>query len=98
MFIKGAGLTWLVDSQLVRDSGQAADTFKLLKMFVKGKAVFQFKRPHDGEAGAVSKTEILLGISFENGEGRVLNGRSHCDNFNKTALLQALPEENSDLM
>jgi hypothetical protein len=41
------------------DSGQAADAFKLLKMFVKGKGAFQFERLHDGEACAVGKTEIL---------------------------------------
>ncbi|MDI7262108.1 MAG: hypothetical protein QME90_19610, partial [Thermodesulfobacteriota bacterium] len=28
-----------------RDSGQAADAFKLLKMFVKGKGAFQFASP-----------------------------------------------------
>jgi tRNA(fMet)-specific endonuclease VapC len=32
-----------------RDSGQTANAFKLLKMFVKGKGAFQFERPHDGE-------------------------------------------------
>jgi hypothetical protein len=37
------------------DSGQAADVFKLLKMFVKGKGAFQFERPHDGEACAVGR-------------------------------------------
>jgi hypothetical protein len=36
-------------------------------MFVKGKGAFQFERPHDGEACAVGKTEILVGISFITG-------------------------------
>jgi hypothetical protein len=35
-------------------------------MFVKGKGAFQFERPHDGEACAVGKTEILVGVSFKN--------------------------------
>ena len=49
-----------------RDSGQATDAFKLLKMFVKGKGPFEFDRPHHGEACAVGKTEILVSASFKN--------------------------------
>ena len=41
-----------------RDSGQAGDAFKLLKVFVEGKGLFQFKRPHDRKTGAVGETEI----------------------------------------
>ena len=92
---------WLASSiwlAMGRDSRQAAYPFKLLKMFIKGKAAFQFERPHDGEACAVSKTEILVGVSFENGESRVLSRTSYRNNFNKTAFLKALPEENSDRM
>ena len=81
-----------------RDSGQATDAFKLLKMFVKGKGAFQSERPHDGEACAVGKTEILVGVSFKNSKSRVLNRRGNCDNFNEAALLQVLPEKNSDMM
>jgi hypothetical protein len=36
-------LTRLNDLQLVEISGQAADAFKLLKMFVKGKGVFSLR-------------------------------------------------------
>ena len=79
-------------------SGQAVDPFKLFKMFVKGKAAFQFKRSHDGETCTVSKTKILVGVSFENGEGEVLMRRSYGDHFNKTTLLQVLPEKNGDTM
>jgi hypothetical protein len=49
-----------------RDSGQATDAFKLLKMFVKGKGPFEFERPHHGEACAVGKTEILVSVSSKN--------------------------------
>ena len=48
-----------------RDSGQATDAFKLLKMFVKGKGPFEFERPHHGEACAVGKTGILVSVSFK---------------------------------
>jgi hypothetical protein len=51
-------------------------------MFVKSKGAFQFERPHDGEACAVGKTEILVGVSFKNSKSRVLNRRGNCDNFN----------------
>jgi hypothetical protein len=57
-----------------RDSGQAANPFKLLKMFVKGKGAFQFERPHDGEACAVGKTEILVSVSLKIGDKRVSPG------------------------
>jgi len=83
---------------IVRDSGQAADAFKLVKMSVKGKGAFQFERLHDGEACAVGKTEILVGVSFKNSKSRVLNRRGNCDNFKEAALLQVLPEKNSDIM
>jgi len=81
-----------------RDSGQATDAFKLLKMFVKGKGPFEFERPHHGEACAVGKTEILVSVSFKNIKRRVLNRRGNCDNFNEAALLQVLAEKDSDMM
>ena len=90
-------MTKLHDS-IGRDSGQAADAFKLLKMFVKGKGAFQFERSHDGEACAVGKTEILVGVSFKNIKSRVLNRRGNCYNFNEAALLQVLPEKSCDMM
>ena len=72
-------LTRLNDSSPIgRGSGQAADAFQLLKMFVKGKGDFQFERSHDGEACAVGKTEILVSVSFKNSKSRVLNSRGHC--------------------
>jgi hypothetical protein len=43
-------------------------------MFVKGKGAFQFERPHDGEACAVGKTEILVSVSLKIGDKRVSPG------------------------
>ena len=49
-------------------------------------------------ACAVSKTEILVSVSFKNIKRRVLNRRGNCDNFNEAALLQVLAEKDSDMM
>ena len=54
-----------------RDSGEAVDAFKLLKMFVKGKGAFQSESPHDGEACAVGETEILVRVPFKNSKNGV---------------------------
>ena len=81
-----------------RDSGQAADAFKLLKMFVKSKGAFQFERAHDGKARAVGKTEILVSVSFKNSKSRVLNRRGDSYNFNEAAFLQVLAEKSSDII
>ena len=51
-------------SPIGRDSGLAANPFKLLKMFAKGKSHLQFERPHEGKACAIGETEILVGVSF----------------------------------
>jgi hypothetical protein len=67
-------------------------------MFVKGKAAFQFARPHDGKACAIGKAEIFVGVLFRNNKSRILNRRGQCDNFNEAGLLQVLPEKNSDMM
>lgn len=87
-----------LNDSMGRDSGQAADAFKLLKMFVKGKGAFQFERAHDGKARAVGKTEILVSVSFKNSKSRLLNRRGYSYNFNETAFLQVLPEKSSDRM
>jgi hypothetical protein len=81
-----------------RDSGQTADTFELLKMFVKGEGAFEFERPHHGKACAIRKTEILVGVSLKNSKSFVLNGRGNRGNFNETALFQVLQEKNSNMM
>jgi hypothetical protein len=89
-------LTRLSDSSPIgRGSGQAADAFQLLKMFVKGKGAFQFERSHDGEACAVGETEILVGVSFEDSKSCVLNRRANGDNFNKLSS-SGSPEKNGD--
>jgi len=55
-----------------RDSGQASDALQLLKVFVEGKGLFQFKRPHDRKTGAVGETETLVIALSRRGSGHAL--------------------------